>query len=425
MKLNTWAKIQTSAILKKISVAIVVVIAPMVVFIILWNQFLHIDALYSANKNTILSAIQTGDMILLEKVGSSYREDKAIFKYKLVDSVGNTLNAFERDALPFFELISVNKVRSSNGVNWGSLYIYWEPNMDFLLYFIIGTLLIVLVVGVLVFKSWRHFSQDLIGAIELMQASLGDKELPDFIKKIDELRLVFENIKRSQIMQLEANKIKLQSEGEKALIELSQKVAHDLRTPLSSLGLLIHPLAMESERKRLLELSMQRMRDICSELLNERKTNLNRKQTFASSIFEVVSELRIINPRKKIEIKISEDSINSISSDSTFKSVISNLINNSLDALSNDTGYVRIELLKLDSILTMKIKDNGKGIPPDVLAKLGSEPITFGKGSAGNGLGFYNAMKWVLSRNGALRIKSHLGIGSEICLELPLETSIN
>ena len=70
-----------------------------------------------------------------------------------------------------------------------------------------------------------------------------------------------------------------------------------------------------------------------------------------------------------------------------------------------------------DGIL-IQTRDNGKGIPPDILTKLGNRGETHGK-AGGSGLGLYHARTTVESWGGRLRIESEVGKGTTVLVTLP------
>src|SRR5262249_24085192 len=111
------------------------------------------------------------------------------------------------------------------------------------------------------------------------------------------------------------------------------------------------------------------------------------------------------------------------------KRLMSNLINNSFEALQSD-GIVEVEAVEgigseaglSDSSqwLTIKIRDNGIGIPPHILSRLGRHFVTYGKEgtSSGSGIGVYSAQRWLESWGGNLKIESKFGAGATVTLQL-------
>lgn len=100
------------------------------------------------------------------------------------------------------------------------------------------------------------------------------------------------------------------------------------------------------------------------------------------------------------------------------RSVLSNLINNSVEALAAG-GSVRLTLQRHGSQIELRIEDNGCGISAERLAKLGQEGATFGK-ATGSGIGLWHAKKYLAECGGKLDMESTPGRGTTVCLTLPL-----
>ncbi|MDP2866153.1 MAG: ATP-binding protein [Elusimicrobiota bacterium] len=81
-----------------------------------------------------------------------------------------------------------------------------------------------------------------------------------------------------------------------------------------------------------------------------------------------------------------------------FQRLISNLANNAVEAFENG-GTLTVILYSRDGEITIELKDDGKGIPPGILPKLGLKGETHGK-AGGTGLGLYPARAAVESRGG-------------------------
>jgi signal transduction histidine kinase len=103
---------------------------------------------------------------------------------------------------------------------------------------------------------------------------------------------------------------------------------------------------------------------------------------------------------------------------------LSNLINNSVEAIDQGQGIVWISLACNGSENVIQIRDNGKGIPTKHLLDLGSPGFSFGKGDldqSGNGLGLFHAKTTIENLGGRIKIESTEGLGTTISLILPLE----
>ncbi|MBI5139338.1 ATP-binding protein [Candidatus Nomurabacteria bacterium] len=145
-------------------------------------------------------------------------------------------------------------------------------------------------------------------------------------------------------------------------------------------------------------------------------------QLLSSLIDPLITEKRLqFRSRMGIEI---DDNIDSSSyglfakiQATEFKRVLSNLVNNSVEALG-DKGKVSLNLSKKSNSIEITVSDNGKGIPKEILAKLGNRGETHGK-DGGSGLGLYHAKQSLESWRGALNIESIVGKGTTIIITLP------
>lgn len=64
----------------------------------------------------------------------------------------------------------------------------------------------------------------------------------------------------------------------------------------------------------------------------------------------------------------------------------------------------------------IRVRDNGPGIPPAVLAKLTKEPVTTRSGSGGSGMGLMFCQRVMQAINGAIRVDSVVGEGAAVTL---------
>lgn len=211
--------------------------------------------------------------------------------------------------------------------------------------------------------------------------------------------------------------------------KVAKQVAHDIRSPLSALDMLVKDMGDIPENKRvLIRSSVNRIHDIANDLLRKnesrpRETKI-KKYLISALLESIISEKRVLI-RDKSNISIEADfdakayglfaNINSIE----FKRSISNLINNAVEAFDKEIGNIEISLLSKDERnFEIHIKDNGKGIPADKLTKLGFEGNTFGKDN-GTGLGLYHTKKVFNSWGGQFDIQSTLNVGTTVILTLP------
>jgi signal transduction histidine kinase len=252
----------------------------------------------------------------------------------------------------------------------------------------------------------------------------------------------------------EAQKAAMEREAHFAneLVNLSKQVSHDIRSPLTALNLVISDIKNVPEENRLLIRSAaSRINDIANQLLQQSKGNLktdtessnNKKAVNSSGNIEdgksalspellpavldlIVSEKRVQfrgNSRVAVETDF-EDSYGAFAliNPAEFKRVISNLINNSIEAFNGNSGRIIVSVRNYSSKKIVSVRDNGQGIPPHILEKLGELGVSHGKEGtdSGSGLGIYHAKKTIESFGATFTINSRQNFGTEIRMEFPI-----
>ena len=220
-------------------------------------------------------------------------------------------------------------------------------------------------------------------------------------------------------------------------VRLSKIVAHDIRSPLAALNMATSDIdeLPESSRK-IIKMSLQRIHDIANNLLNrdKEKVNISRLEEIEDvdlypCLNEIVSEKRMqfrdmrhihitTNLNQNVRLFIKARS-------SELKRIISNLINNSVEAMAEQSGVINLDLGtdKNKQYVLIAIRDNGKGIPKEFLDKIGQEGGSYGKelsSVSGSGLGLYSAIKTIQSWGGRVDIQSKVNKGTLIKLSIPL-----
>jgi signal transduction histidine kinase len=264
---------------------------------------------------------------------------------------------------------------------------------------------------------------------------------------IDPQTISLLNLFVSQV-QVTASKSKLEKSAIRnaalaATGELAAQVAHDIRSPLAALEVAAGEAGQLPEENRILiQGAVARIRDIANSLL-ERQRSLSADATFVDAgqgplpameraspqllsglIESLVSEKRLqfrSRVRVSIESRLDAPSYGLFASVQPveFKRLLSNLINNSVEALDGGAGTVRVGLTARGGQALVAVHDDGKGIPPAVLARLGRRGETHDK-AGGTGLGLHHARASAESWNGRLELSSEAGKGTTATTILPL-----
>lgn len=222
-------------------------------------------------------------------------------------------------------------------------------------------------------------------------------------------------------------------------MKISMQVAHDIRSPLSAINMALHDqLEIPKEKQKIVGDALARINGIANDLLEKGKSesqdiqiidNLKSRPQNSAKLDAVVNS--IVSEKKlvlsaKTSISIVEDYSESdnavVSVDPTqLGRIISNIINNSIDAFENETGQISVRVVGYDGSALLVIRDNGKGIPTEILSKLGATEVSFGKVGigVGNGLAIFHAKKTVASWGGMLQIHSTLGMGTMVEIKIP------
>jgi signal transduction histidine kinase len=99
--------------------------------------------------------------------------------------------------------------------------------------------------------------------------------------------------------------------------------------------------------------------------------------------------------------------------------VLSNLVQNAIEAAPEHGGRVWIRGLDDGEALELRVEDNGPGIAPEVRARLFAPFLTTKGPGRGMGLGLTIARRVVQSLQGSLRLVSEPGRGAEFVVRLP------
>ncbi len=302
---------------------------------------------------------------------------------------------------------------------------------------------IVSVLLVLSFILSLWLTKVLLRKIQKIQAAVDEiAESGDFSKRIevsveetkDELDLLarrfnrmFDGIHQAQEKLIEAKK----SEARAAV---AAQVAHDIRSPLTSMALALNQLqqivpAGGAEMLSMLSHAVSRVSGIVKRLSRSGNVENNtvtveepRLTLLDKLFFDVAQEHALKMPKGqklKIEGLSSVPEVWSVVQVTETQTALSNLLNNASEAMKED-GVITLsaEIKGKEFILT--IADQGKGIAPENLAKVFERGITLEK-KGGSGLGLFQAKKAVEWSGGKIAIESTLNVGTKVILTLPIE----
>lgn len=257
-------------------------------------------------------------------------------------------------------------------------------------------------------------------------------EISNAPKELVEIKEAFERLLLS--LQGEYGK-RIEAGKMKALIDLAAGVAHDIRSPLIALDVIIKDIKNIPEEQRIvIRNSANRINDIANNLLTQYRQRKNadsddsarnmKPELISDLLMSLISEKRVQhrNDSIKLILNVEENAYGrfSVISVSAFNRVLSNLIDNAIEADANEIT-VSLKILNPDekSNLKIQIKDNGKGILPGTLQKILKGESVSSK-AKGHGLGLPHAIKTIEKEwSGRLHINSFINDGTTIDIVLP------
>jgi signal transduction histidine kinase len=209
------------------------------------------------------------------------------------------------------------------------------------------------------------------------------------------------------------------------------QISHDIRSPLCSLRMIVHSCTDLSDTQRTaLRRVCDRISDIANNLFrythpeHQNNTITSRVNTIkpiniVADIMEIVNEKQYEYVDRDIKFTPKFNINSSIfinANSSNFKRAISNIINNSVDAMEDMAGEVTISINKIDEQVQIIIEDKGKGMPGPVCERILSRtPVTFDKAN-GHGIGYTQIHGMLRESEGRLHIQSRRNIGTKVTL---------
>ncbi|WP_115176589.1 sensor histidine kinase [Legionella feeleii] len=222
------------------------------------------------------------------------------------------------------------------------------------------------------------------------------------------------------------------TKDQKDMLNQIVQAAHDIRSPLAAITTATSDVSSVPESKRIMiRNAAKRINDIANNLLFRSKNHLvdsgvngidphNYPELIFAVLDNIVTEKKYehYSSHVHIALDISFDAYNSFSNihPVSFKRLLSNLINNSIEAIKSN-GSVVISLACNASHVSIVIEDNGCGIPSEILPKITSHGFSFNKES-GAGIGLSYAKEYLDQINGKMSIYSEEKIGTRITIDL-------
>ncbi len=271
--------------------------------------------------------------------------------------------------------------------------------------------------------------RELIGEQDILEDEIGKIML----SRNDTMRRL-----RKQNEELEAARSKLLEQDRLASLGLlSASVAHELNTPLAVLQGYIEKFAEESQSTqsterlaRMLKMT-QRLRRISESLVGFSRVRREANEPVAvrdlieeawqiASIEEKASRVTFSNEAKP------GDSV--LGNADRLLQVFLNLMRNAMQAVPEKGGQIRVTTCQIRTdgkpFLSIRVEDNGPGIPPDVLPDIFDAFVSTRLDSKGTGLGLTVSEGIVHQHGGSISASNRSGGGASLDVRL-LDSAAN
>ncbi|MFZ5818506.1 MAG: sensor histidine kinase [Chloroflexota bacterium] len=218
--------------------------------------------------------------------------------------------------------------------------------------------------------------------------------------------------------------------------DLISEFVHELRTPLASLStatyLLLRPEMSREQQEQIvnnIHNETLRLNSLASSFLDLARLESGRVQ-FRKSAFDIADllyECRDVMASKadeehiQIVIEEPEGSTMLEADRDKIKQVILNLLSNAIK-YNRPNGSIILKTETNENILRLSVQDTGVGIPDDALAHVFEKFYRVREHetrTTGTGLGLSICKQIIQGHGGAIEIKSKLGVGTNIVIDLP------
>jgi len=250
--------------------------------------------------------------------------------------------------------------------------------------------------------------------------------------------LIYQNIEE-QVAQrtaelVEVQKQLIQVEKLATVGTLSGGVAHEINNPLTAIltnvQMLLEFDEADSDTKESLELieeATQRCRTIVQKLMAYAKKPLESADFVRINLTEVLEKVisflgyQLEQEDVKIIVNVDDGDYPVMGNHNELEQVLTNIILNARDAIvqAERERSIHISLFKSENTINLQIKDEGSGIPKDIISKIFDPFYTTKDVGKGLGLGLSICQSIIDKHKGRISVKSEAGNGALFIIELP------
>jgi len=300
--------------------------------------------------------------------------------------------------------------------------------------------IVVLVVTLAVALTVTSLVRPIISITQTM-TKLAEGELDTKIPETTRRDEIGDMARTLEVFKANAEYVQVSLDKERELSGLQRQfvsmVSHEFRTPLAVIDGNAQRLLRRIDRigsDRLREgLSKVRkavvnLTDLMESVLNAAKLEEGRVEyrpevcDLHSLLSEVCASYAEINGNHKLIVEIDQLPRRMMADRRLLRQVFSNLLSNAIKYAPNATTVWVTSELCGDRELTISVRDEGLGIPPEELEKLFDRffRASTSTGIAGSGIGLHLVKHFVDLHNGTVEVESTVNVGTTFCIRLPV-----
>ncbi|MFZ4715524.1 MAG: sensor histidine kinase [Bacteriovoracaceae bacterium] len=223
---------------------------------------------------------------------------------------------------------------------------------------------------------------------------------------------------------IELEHMKGVNESNDKIINLTRTLSHNLKSPLAALKTLYELSSdkLSADEKKLLNTIQKNIDLMASRLINQDDANIElSKVNVTKTVLETI-KMKLIEHHedKRFSLKSNiEGTFYSLINEFEFTNILSNLINNSIEA-KKEYGPINVlvSVYQDNESITIEVKDDGKGVPNKNIENLFKFGVT--SKTSGKGCGLYHARKTIELWKGKIKIESEENISTTVSIQIPL-----
>ncbi|MET3291170.1 UNVERIFIED_CONTAM: two-component system sporulation sensor kinase A [Brevibacillus sp. OAP136] len=206
--------------------------------------------------------------------------------------------------------------------------------------------------------------------------------------------------------------------------QLAAGIAHEIRNPITVIKGFVHLMSSgfgdKEEYFRIMSSECERIEQILSELLVLAKPQTIKLEPkdIRLIMLQTITLLHSQAILNNVEIVTEFDPgvVMLQCDENQMKQVFINFIKNAIEAMPSG-GTIKIQIKQRENDIIVRIIDDGTGIPPEILSKMG-QPFYTTK-EKGTGLGFMVSKRIIENHSGTIHIESEWNKGTTLEINLP------